>query len=318
MLISLDGLTGGDAGDAAVHPATEAATSEAGDGVGSARGDAASGETGADGKGALTADALPGLDAQEAHEASAEAEADVLAEAGAETGPDATLDDTGADAAADTGPDAASRDAAAETGAVVPLRYVQGTASDYGSTGAATLSFARAVGAGDAIVVAVDFDSNSAPAVTDSLGNVFSVVASGSISNSGMYIALAQNIAGGEDAVTVSIDTPSATYFEFYQYEYAGLALSGAFDAASSATGMSSSLDAMSGGPVTTSAAGDLIFGYGITGEAAAGTGFTVRSNFNSNIVEDQVAGAPGVYTATATMVSGTSWQMITAAFRTQ
>jgi hypothetical protein len=242
----------------------------------------------------------------------AEAAVDVYAEATYDASPDAA-----ADSAVD-GPDAAHADGAPESSTTVPLRYVQGTAQDYNVTGAATISFALPVSAGDAILVAVDFDSTSAPTVVDSLGNSFGVVASASINNSGMYLVLAENIAGGADEITVNIDTPSSSYFELYVHEYAGLALSGALDAVSSANGTSSDSDGMSGGPVATSRPGDLIFGYGITGEAAAGTGFTVRLTYNYNITEDQIAGPPGMYAATATMLSGTNWQMITAAFRAQ
>jgi hypothetical protein len=231
--------------------------------------------------------------------------------------------DASSDNASDGG-DAASdgplAETAPETGPVA-LRYVQGAEGSFNNTASATLSFNQLVGAGDAIIVAVDFDSTSFPTITDTLGSSFTVVASNLSTMPGgtnMYVALAENVAGGMDAITITVDVSSNAYFEMYLHEYAGLALHGAFDVANTGTGTSPGPDGMSGGVVMTSAPGELIFGYGTTGEAAAGTGFTVRLTLNSNITEDQVAGPPGPYTATATMLSGNIWQMITAAFRTQ
>jgi hypothetical protein len=50
------------------------------------------------------------------------------------------------------------------------------------------------------------------------------------------------------------------------------------------------------------------------------GTGFQVRSTVDSNVTEDEITGAPGMYDATATQggPAGASWLMVGAAFLTQ
>ena len=72
----------------------------------------------------------------------------------------------------------------------------------------------------------------------------------------------------------------------------------------------------MASGPVTTTAANDLIFGFGVTGAASAGTGFTLRSSANSNVTEDEIAAMPGSYRATGMAFGNTpDWTMTMAAF---
>jgi hypothetical protein len=236
--------------------------------------------------------------------------------------------EAGGDALGDAGPDDTSSDAgaasdgsaqdAAEAGAVGP-RFVQGSASAFQTAPSATVTLQNLVGAGDAIIVAMDFDSVSAPVVTDSLGSSFAVVAHMLSGGDGMYLALAENVAGGmDDAVTVTVATAPSTYFEVYVHEYSGLARSNARDGANGGTGTHSGVDSMLGGFVMTHAPGELIFGFGTAGTAVAGTGFTTRLTVNQNITEDEIAGAPGLYQATATMLAGTGWQMITAAFYAQ
>jgi hypothetical protein len=72
----------------------------------------------------------------------------------------------------------------------------------------------------------------------------------------------------------------------------------------------------MRSGPATTTAAGELIFGYGTTTTAKVGTGFVTRSTFDSDLTEDRISGAPGPYEAVGTMTTGTGWTMLMLALR--
>jgi len=111
----------------------------------------------------------------------------------------------------------------------------------------------------------------------------------------------------------VTFTTAPTTFSEIYIHEYAGLL---AFDAGAASPGNSSATDGMASGNAETHYANELLFGYGVTGSAAAGTNFTTRSSFHSNITEDQIVSTAGVYQATATMTSGTGWTMLLGAFR--
>ena len=57
---------------------------------------------------------------------------------------------------------------------------------------------------------------------------------------------------------------------------------------------------------------GDAIYGYCVADWACtAGSGFTQRSNFNNNLIEDEKAGNAGSYAATGVANNGWSMQMV-------
>ena len=56
---------------------------------------------------------------------------------------------------------------------------------------------------------------------------------------------------------------------------------------------------------------GDLIYGYCVTGTCTVGSGFTVLSAFDSNLLEEKTAGAPGPYAATGKADGGWTMQMV-------
>jgi len=160
-------------------------------------------------------------------------------------------------------------------------------------------------------LVAFDFDTNSTPSsVTDSQGNVFTEVGS-QLTSPGQTrsrVYYAKNIKGGADTVTVKLSATSG-YIELYLSEYSGVDPSNPMDAQAGASG---NAGAVSSGNATTTAAGDLIFGYCVGDWACtAGSGFTSRSNFNGNLIEDKVAGNPGTYAATGSATGGWTMQMV-------
>jgi hypothetical protein len=191
-------------------------------------------------------------------------------------------------------------------------QLVQATANH--TTGAAStlsLSFPANTAAGDTVLVGFDFDTNaSLSSLSDSQGNAFSVVGAPLTTPGGaqMRVYYAQNIKGGADTVTVNFSGSSA-YIEVYLTEYAGLNPTSPIDAQAGATGNAGSV---SSGTVRTTVAGDVIYGY-CAGDWACtvGAGFVTRSTFDSNLIEDMSAGAPGTYAATASASSGWAMQMV-------
>jgi hypothetical protein len=224
------------------------------------------------------------------------------------TGPDADSGATPDDGSTDDGSgEAASPDGGGPA-------YVQGTAVAVSKTGmSASLSFDNDVQDHDAIVVAVDFQTTPGLRVTDSLGNMFQPALS-PIPNTGTTCAIyyALDVQGGADTVTVSTMPGNSNSFELYIHEYSGIA---GLDGASGNTGMTALMES---GFVTTTAPNDLVFGFGVTGGATSGTGFTLRSALDSNVTEDEIAAAPGPHEATARTQAGAGWTMLMAAFVAQ
>ncbi len=254
-------------------------------------------------------------------------------EAAGDAANDATIRDSTAppdapveSSARDTGVGEAS---AGDSGVVAdagppPITYVQGNAGSSGADagGIVVVPFKTALSAHDAVIVGVDYNYSTAAttvaSVTDTLGNAYKQVLQQDASGARLHIVLAEDVAGGPDLLTITLTTPPKSFFEVYIHEYAGLALAAAFDVGAGATGTSSAIDGMASGFATTSFANELIFGYGVTGTADAGTGFTPRLRFHDNITEDETVAAPGSYQATATMTAGTGWVMTMGAFRGQ
>jgi len=74
----------------------------------------------------------------------------------------------------------------------------------------------------------------------------------------------------------------------------------------------------MASGALVASGPGDLIFGFGVSANAAPGTGFTTLSTIEGNVTEVRTAGGSGTYQATATNQSTTNmnWTMLGATLR--
>ena len=195
--------------------------------------------------------------------------------------------------------------------ASAPISFVQAKAKAVnGSAKSLAVSFGSATKAGDIILVGVDFLTTFS-SITDSQGNTFTEVGSqlttpGNQIHTRLYYAA--NIAGGSDTVTIKLAT-ATTDLEVYLAEYAGVNQTNPIDAQAGATGRGS---AVSSGSATTTAAGDLIFGYCVSDNSCTvGSGFTARSTFNVNLLEDETAGSSGSYAATATANSTWAMQMV-------
>ena len=128
-----------------------------------------------------------------------------------------------------------------------------------------------------------------------------------------MTISLALDVSPGTTTVTASLPLAVDT-FEVYVLEYAGIT---AFDASSYGIGATDTgPDGMTSGAVTTTGDSELLLGAGFAGGVIGGTGFTERSAFDANTIEDRFV-PPGSHEATAQCLDfGVGWVLAVAAFR--
>jgi hypothetical protein len=218
--------------------------------------------------------------------------------------PDGSSPDVSDDSSPDV-PDAASP--------ARPIRYVQSVSgSNNYMGGIVALRFGSPVTLNDTIVVAAN-GMTTGVNVDDELRNQFSSANNVANGGSGAWIFYAPVVAGGMDTINVTLPgNPSGPLLDAYAFEYSGV---GALDGV---TGQNGTTPDMHSGFVTTTAPGDLIFGYGVVifGHADAGTGFTARESVHANLTEDELFPGPGMVEATATMITGNDWTMMVAAFK--
>jgi hypothetical protein len=194
----------------------------------------------------------------------------------------------------------------------LPVKYVQGRAALGKNVNSKSLAFSSANTAGNLIVVGVDWhDSQSFGSISDSAGNSYTEVGS-ELRVPGRFrlrLYYAKNVASGANTGTVSLSGPDDVV-ELYIHEYSGANPTAPLDVQSGATGTASSASSTA----VTSTANDLVFGYCVTGIANVGSGFTVRSNLDSNLTEDKITATAGPVSATATASS--AWALQMAAFK--
>jgi len=195
--------------------------------------------------------------------------------------------------------------------AAKPISPVQVKAATSGvSTKTLSISFPSSSVAGDLILVAFDFNITATPSVTDSQGNVFTEVGNQLTSPGGARsrVYYAKNIKGGPDTVTINLSANSS-WIELYLTEYSGVDQTNPIDAQAGASG---NAGAVSSGNATTTVAGDVIYGYCVGDwTCTVGSGFTARSTFNNNLIEDKIAGNPGSYAATGSATNGWTMQLV-------
>ncbi|HTX35795.1 MAG TPA: putative Ig domain-containing protein, partial [Bryobacteraceae bacterium] len=192
------------------------------------------------------------------------------------------------------------------------ISFVQATASAASSSASSlAVSFPAKTNAGDLILVAFDFTtSTTLSSVTDSQHNSFTEVGTQLTSPGGARsrVYYATDIKGGSDTVTIKLSGRS-TVLEVYLNEYSGVNTTSPIDVQA---GSSGSAGSVSSGSATTTAAGDLIYGFCIGDSACTvGSSFTARSTFHSNLTEDKLAATAGSYAATGTANSGWTMQMV-------
>jgi hypothetical protein len=199
-----------------------------------------------------------------------------------------------------------------------PITRVQ-SASNL-TTGTATtlaVTFTKAHQAGDLIVIAVGWTDPSfaVNSVADSAGNTYHLAVGPTtygvdLSQSIYYAAgIAASATGAKTTVTFS---GAAAGVDLRAAEYSGLATTSPLDV--TAKGSNKSTPASSGNATTTTA-GELLFGAGMTADTYKNTpttGFTmIAVTSQGNMFEDRIVSATGSYAATGTFQTSGSQEWV-------
>ena len=207
--------------------------------------------------------------------------------------------------------------------APAPIAFVQvNAATPQTNQSAVTVAYTSAQIAGDTNILAIGWNNTTSniTSVTDSAGNTYQLAvptARGSgLSQAIYYASNIKAAAAGTNTVTVTFNA-STPFIDIRALEYSGLDPVNPFDVGTSASGNGTSANS---GAVTTTAAGELIFGAGMTGGAfsAAGTNFTNRiiTAQDGDIAEDRFVTTTGSYSATASLSGSAAWLMQVATFK--
>ncbi len=208
--------------------------------------------------------------------------------------------------------DAGDADAPFEAGP--PPYYVEGNAATTADAGTAAVTLMSTVVAGNTLLVAVDYNMGTTIMVTDSRGDAFTQLLGWDSADTGLsyWLGACVGAKGGVTTVNVQLGAPT-DQIDIWAHEYGNV---GSFEMGTAANGTDLSTNGMKTPPITTTVPNELIFGWAVTGSASPGTGFTLRSNFDTDVTEDMLAPTPGAYRATATMTSGASWSMMGVALK--
>ena len=195
--------------------------------------------------------------------------------------------------------------------ALSKVSFVQATAGTTpGSASSFSVTFPANTVAGDLILVGFDFTGAVFSSIADSQGNTLAEVGSQLTSPGDAFsrVYYAKSIKGGADTLTVNL-SGSSPWIEMYLTEYSGADQTNPIDGQAGAAGPAG---AVSSGAATTTVAGDVIYAYCLADWSCnAGPGFTARSTFDANLIEDMTAGNPGAYAATGTANHGWTMQMV-------
>lgn len=198
------------------------------------------------------------------------------------------------------GPGTANEDASFMTSQALGPTFVQvAYQTPQATVSTVQVHLTNNVGAGHLVFVVVGANAtNSTIQVTDSLHNTFSI-AQPWTTGTGLAQALYYVIGtpSGSETVTVTFN-PAATNPDIRVAEYSGVS---AFDTGASHAGTSTTNTV---GPITTATSGELLIAANMTNGTtfSPGSGFTSRviTSPDSDILEDEIAGAAGQYSATA------------------
>lgn len=170
--------------------------------------------------------------------------------------------------------------------------------------------------AGSAIVVAVAWQTQTitVTGVTDTKGNTYTAAGAplnwfGTTYRMQVWIALNVAATATTNTVTMAFSSSSATICAAIA-EFSGIATSSALDGYAAAIGTAATA---SSGTITSANATNLIFGFGMDGNAVsgAGSGFTfiaTPASFSSNATEYKVATTTS---NTATLTGASNWGVI-------
>jgi hypothetical protein len=194
------------------------------------------------------------------------------------------------------------------------IAFVQGQDRDLGGSGSGSISLREPVGAGNAVVIAVEYDSMATVTVSDGSATSYTPIVgpADALGSRGVLLA-GFDLPGGARTFSVSLSGPSGTFLLVYLHEYRGL---GAFDVGSWAQGTTKAADGMATS-LAVGGANELLFAFGFSSySVGVGSGFTERADLYMNLTEDRIIPSPGTTQATATMTSGNAWKILAAAFK--
>jgi hypothetical protein len=183
------------------------------------------------------------------------------------------------------------------------------------------VTYAKAQVAGDTNIVAIGWKNATSDitSIIDSAGNTYHPISTARGNGLSQAIYYARNIkaaTAGANTLTVSFNT-TVPFIDIRATEYSGLDPGNPLDVFHSASGTSTTPNS---GPVTTTAAQEVIFGAGTTtGKfSAAGASFTSRiiTTPDGDIAEDRFVTATGSYSAAATLSGSAAWIMQVVALR--
>ncbi|MBI5530722.1 MAG: DUF4082 domain-containing protein [Candidatus Doudnabacteria bacterium] len=166
------------------------------------------------------------------------------------------------------------------------ITLVQKGSNNVLNTSQATVALASPVTAGNLIVVAISSwpSAPAATAITDSLGNVYTLAGTTRKTSGGAYTGIyyAKNVAGGSDTITFKTAS-GGSELSIIVAEFTGANTSAPLDKTAGATGRSST---PSSGNMTPVATGELVISAGThdnTEVTSAGSGFTLVAVTNEN-----------------------------------
>ena len=176
--------------------------------------------------------------------------------------------------------------------------------------------------AGNLIIAQITWDKQSRilQSVVDTKGNTYHQIGTptnwGTKYKSALYYAYDIIADATKIKVTATLDNNTTALFEIYISEYSNvLRTSDPLDKTRTSNGTGTAINS---GSVTTVAGNELIWGISIGEDKVinGGSGFSVRSNDQDNIVEDKTGSSPGAYSATFTAVGSTNWIAQIATFK--
>jgi len=184
------------------------------------------------------------------------------------------------------------------------------------------VAYTSDVHAGDLIVVGINW-STGAPTpnlvnTTDAMGDAFTTVL-GPFDGDGSrsYIVIAPIAANGPDSITISMDA-AATVVDLRIHEFSGVALVTTPDDGSSVSGTDAAPATVSGAPVTTTTANDLVFSMVLCGTCEAATPDIDAQDYDGDVTEYLIASTPGMYTSRAMLLGGMGYAFTTVALHAQ
>lgn len=203
--------------------------------------------------------------------------------------------------------------------AAAPPSFVQKVEIDGSGSTTASVMFPSNVAAGNLLIAAIDY-ANPMPdptSLADTAGDTFTLIEKPTQGTWRTLVGYAIASSGGPMTVTFAVPG-SPTILNLRAFEYSNVAPVQPVSASAGATGTSVGPDA-STTMISTQEPNELIFAFfTVRGQIAApGTGFTSRSSFDGDVVEDRVAPTAGSYTVIGSASpAAAEWSLTAVALR--